>query len=155
MIRLSTDGAHPLELISCFFASMVTLSFPSPSISCVESETCISSHVSRVLVSGSDKNHGESSETNNILRDVHIVRDLRFFLNSVLCDLVGSVVFVNVCVFFVHSQKGYWRISLSLQERTLRRTSRLVELSLPFLYDFFALCLFKIIILGEKSNLFF
>ncbi|KAG7596563.1 JAB1/MPN/MOV34 metalloenzyme domain [Arabidopsis suecica] len=51
---------------------MVTLSSPSPSLSCVENVTCKSSHVSRVLISGSDNiNHGESSEA-KILRDVHI-----------------------------------------------------------------------------------
>ncbi|ESQ35800.1 hypothetical protein EUTSA_v10008718mg [Eutrema salsugineum] len=50
---------------------MVTLSSPSPSISCVESGTCKSSHVSRVLISGPDNNLGESSEP-KILRDVHI-----------------------------------------------------------------------------------
>lgn len=52
-------------------ASMVTLSFPSPSLSFVESGTCSkSTHVSRVLFSGP---HGESSEPSKILRDVHIV----------------------------------------------------------------------------------
>ncbi|CAA7020745.1 unnamed protein product [Microthlaspi erraticum] len=50
---------------------MVTLSFPSPSLSCVESGSYKSSHVSRVLISGPDENHAESSEP-NILRDVHI-----------------------------------------------------------------------------------
>ncbi|KAH0877133.1 hypothetical protein HID58_064527, partial [Brassica napus] len=51
-------------------ASMVTLSFPSPSLSFVESGTCSkSTHVSRVLFSGP---HGESSEPSKILRDVHI-----------------------------------------------------------------------------------
>lgn len=63
-------------------ASMVTLSSPSPSLSCVENVTCKSSHVSRVLISGTDNiNHGESSEA-KILRDVHIVRTLRFFFES-------------------------------------------------------------------------
>lgn len=60
-------------------ASMVTLSSPSPSLSCVESGSYKSSHVSRVLISGPDENHAESSEP-KILRDVHIVRfKNRFF----------------------------------------------------------------------------
>ncbi|KAL0694457.1 hypothetical protein Bca4012_061637 [Brassica carinata] len=51
---------------------MVTLSFPSPSLSFVESGTCKSTpQVSRVLFSGPDKVHGESSQP-KILRDVHI-----------------------------------------------------------------------------------
>ncbi|KAL0794560.1 hypothetical protein Bca101_065937 [Brassica carinata] len=57
----------------CFSASMVTLSFPSPSLSFVESGTCKSTpHVSRVLFSGPDKIHDGESSQPKILRDVHI-----------------------------------------------------------------------------------
>ncbi|KAH0921219.1 hypothetical protein HID58_021237 [Brassica napus] len=63
---------------------MVTLSFPSPSLSFVESGTCSkSTHVSRVLFSGPDEVHGESSEPSKILRDVHIERGV-FYVTTLI-----------------------------------------------------------------------